>query len=63
VPDVVGKTVRSAVELFARAGILPELKGEGPRVVRQEPAPGTPWPDEKDAAGKKVQYILWLSEQ
>ena len=62
VPDVVGKTVRSAVELFARAGILPELKGEGPRVVRQEPAPGTPWPDEKDAAGKKASYILWLSE-
>lgn len=27
VPDVKGKMVRNAVELFARAGIVPELKG------------------------------------
>ncbi len=60
VPDVTGKTVRNAVELFARAGIMPELKGEGTRVVRQEPPPGTPWPDD-EAKGKKVSYILWLS--
>ncbi len=60
VPDVTGKTVRNAVELFARAGIMPELRGEGPRVVRQEPPPGTPWPEDAPD-GKKTSYILWLS--
>ena len=35
VPDVMGKSVRNAVELFARAGVVPELKGSGSRVVRQ----------------------------
>ncbi|MDO5536384.1 MAG: penicillin-binding protein [Desulfovibrionaceae bacterium] len=66
VPDVQGKTLRNAVELFARAGIMPELKGEGTRVVRQTPPPGTPWPDTKDGAdgeAKKVECILWLSER
>ena len=61
VPDVTGKTLRNAVELFARAGIVPELKGEGMRVVRQSPAPGSPWPD-KDGE-TKTPYILWLSER
>lgn len=59
VPDVMGKTVRNAVELFARAGVVPELKGSGSRVVRQTPAPGTAWPEE----GKGAEYILWLSER
>lgn len=59
VPDVMGKSVRNAVELFARAGIVPELKGTGSRVVKQVPAPGTPWPD----AEKNANYILWLSER
>lgn len=59
VPDVMGKTVRNAVELFARAGVVPELKGSGSRVVRQTPAPGTAWPEE----GKAAEYILWLSER
>lgn len=59
VPDVMGKSVRNAVELFARAGIVPELKGTGSRVVRQVPAPGTPWP----APEKNTNYILWLSER
>lgn len=59
VPDVKGKTVRNAVELFARAGIVPELKGTGTRVVRQSPPPGTAWPKE----GENVTYILWLSER
>ncbi len=57
VPNVVGKTVRTAVELFARGGIVPVLKGDGQRVVRQEPKPGSQWPE--DASG---QYVLWLSE-
>ncbi len=57
VPNVVGKTVRNAVELFARGGVVPVLKGEGQRVIRQSPAPGSSWPEEKKGA-----YILWLSE-
>lgn len=59
VPDVKGKSVRYAVELFARAGVVPEIKGSGTRVVRQSPQPGTPWPEE----GKAASYILWLSEK
>lgn len=59
VPNVMGKSVRNAVELFARAGIVPELKGSGSRVVKQSPPAGAPWP-EKD---KKTDYILWLSER
>lgn len=59
IPDVKGKSVRNAVEMFARAGIVPELKGSGSHVVRQSPPPGVPWPD----ATKKTDYILWLSER
>lgn len=59
VPDVMGKSVRNAVELFARAGVVPELKGSGSRVVKQTPAPGSVWPDEDN----KAEYILWLSER
>ncbi len=60
VPDVMGKSVRNAVEMFARAGIVPEVKGNGSRVVRQSPPAGSTWPDE--GAGK-TDYILWLSER
>lgn len=56
IPDVRGKTVRNAVELFARAGVVPELKGDGERVIQQTPPAGTPWPE------KKTEYILWLSQ-
>ena len=62
VPDVTGKTLRNAVELFARAGIVPELKGEGMRVVRQSPAAGSPWPEEGREGGEGPRYILWLSD-
>ncbi len=58
VPDVQGKSVRNAVELFARAGIVPELKGNGSRVVRQTPPAGSAWPENGNGSG----YILWLSE-
>lgn len=57
VPDVLGKSVRNAVELFARAGVVPELKGDGARVVRQSPPPGSPWSNDG------TSYILWLSER
>ena len=58
VPDVMGKTVRNAVELFARAGVVPELKGSGSRVVKQSPLPGTAWPED-DRGG----IYPWLSER
>lgn len=59
VPNVVGKSVRNAVELFARGGIVPILKGEGQHVIRQSPQPGVAWPKEE----KDDSYILWLSER
>lgn len=59
VPNVMGKSVRNAVELFARAGVVPELKGSGNRVVKQSPPPGTPWPK----TDRKEACILWLSER
>ncbi len=59
VPDVRGKSVRNAVELFARAGIVPELRGSGGRVVRQTPPAGSPWPE----PDKKINCTLWLSER
>lgn len=59
VPNVVGKSVRRAVEMFARQGLVPIIKGDGARVVRQTPGPGVRWSD-KDAAPKEC--ILWVSE-
>ena len=59
VPDVVGQSVRRAVEMFARQGLVPVIKGKGARVVRQTPEAGVRW-DSKDAAPESV---LWLSEQ
>lgn len=59
VPDVMGKSLRNAVELFARAGVVPELKGVGNRVVKQDPPAGSPWP----ATGQNANFILWLSER
>lgn len=58
VPNVTGKSLRNAVELFARAGIVPELKGSGSKVVRQSPSAGTPW----SHFDKDQICTLWLSE-
>ncbi|UZP67290.1 penicillin-binding transpeptidase domain-containing protein [Desulfovibrio mangrovi] len=58
VPDVRGKSLRWAVEAFARKGIIPTLQGEGLFVKKQSPQPGTPW--SKNGSQK---YILWLSER
>jgi len=57
VPDVVGKSVRMAVEAFANRGIVPVIKGEGQRVVRQSPEAGAHWPADLENA----EYVLWLS--
>ncbi|MCR4667025.1 MAG: PASTA domain-containing protein [Desulfovibrio sp.] len=58
IPDVKGKSLRNAVELFALGGIVPELKGTGNLVVRQFPAAGSQWPDAANGTG----CVLWLSE-
>ncbi|MBQ7606791.1 MAG: transpeptidase family protein, partial [Desulfovibrionaceae bacterium] len=58
VPDVKGKSLRNAVELFARGGVVPEVKGSGNHVVRQSPEPGSKWPEVGDG-----KCVLWLSEK
>lgn len=58
VPDVRGKSLRSAVEAFARRGVIPVVRGEGFVVSKQSPLPGAQWP--KEGA---QEYILWLSER
>ncbi|MBQ4132502.1 MAG: PASTA domain-containing protein [Desulfovibrionaceae bacterium] len=58
VPNVVGSSVRSAMEAFMRLGITPTIKGHGFTVVRQEPAPGR-----KLTGGSDIECTLWISEQ
>lgn len=57
VPVVIGLGIRSAVEVFAQRGIVPEIKGKGGFVVRQVPEAGSAWPD----AERKC--VLWLEER
>ncbi len=56
VPNVVGQSVRQAVELLAKSGVVPQIKGAGPVVVQQEPSPGSSWKEEGGTC------VLWLSE-
>ncbi len=58
IPDVRGKSLRHAVEAFARKGIIPTVRGNGCYVKKQSPTPGGPWATD---GGK--QYVLWLSER
>ena len=58
VPNVVGLPVRRAVELFALRGVVPLLKGEGLVVSSQQPAAGTPWPQNRQPA-----CVLWLGAE
>lgn len=60
IPDVIGKSIRNAVEILAGQGFVPEIKGNGFVVVKQEPEAGTSMP-KQDVDGKKC--ILWLSER
>ena len=55
VPEVVGMSVRNAMEAFARKGVIPKINGEGVLVVRQQPEPGTPLSQDK-----ATQYTIWL---
>ncbi|NJB67760.1 cell division protein FtsI (penicillin-binding protein 3) [Desulfobaculum xiamenense] len=55
VPDVVGLPLRRAIEIFATAGIMPDLRGDGYIIGKQSPAPGTPW-------NKTGKAVFWLSD-
>lgn len=54
VPDLVGLSLRRAVERLRGFGVMPALEGSGGVVASQAPAPGHPWPDEKR------RLTLWL---
>ncbi len=56
VPNVLGQSVRQAVEILAKAGVVPQIKGAGPVVIQQEPTPGSSWKEEGGTC------VLWLSE-
>ena len=60
-PLVVGMGMRKAVETFARHGMVPEVKGSGNVVIRQEPEAGTLLPA-PGAADASVRCTLWLGE-
>ncbi len=53
VPNVVGLSLRRAMEIFSQAGNIPQIKGEGSIVARQEPGAGTAW-------SENMQTVLWL---
>lgn len=57
-PDVTGMSLRRAMERFALAGAVPEVRGEGLTVFRQQPAPGEAL--KKDEL--PVPCVVWMSE-
>lgn len=59
VPNVVGKSVRGAVETFIQQGVMPVVRGDGATVVRQVPEAGSAWGEQKN----EREYILWVSER
>lgn len=65
VPNVIGLGMRSAVEAFARQGIVPTVKGSRGVVIRQSPEPGTAWPHTGSDAEQPVEplkFVLWLED-
>lgn len=59
VPNMVGLSVRRALEVLGKKGIVPSLKGGGMVITSQKPAPGEAWP-EGASAGNGEGFILWL---
>ncbi len=57
IPDVVGLSVRSAMEAFVGQGVVPHFKGAGTIVSRQQPTAGGNWSEEN-----RTNCILWLSD-
>lgn len=58
-PDVTGKSLRRAMELFAQAGAVPEVRGDGLTVLRQEPPPG----EACSRDGKPLPCVVWMSSE
>lgn len=54
VPDLVGMSLRRAVERLRAYGVMPAVEGRGGMVVRQTPEPGLDW------AGSERHLTLWL---
>lgn len=54
VPDLIGLSLRRAVERLRDFGVMPDLEGKGGVVARQTPTPGGPWPEEAR------RLTLWL---
>jgi len=54
VPNVVGMSLRRAMERLRTYGIMPAVEGNGGMVVRQTPEPGLNW------AGSERHLTLWL---
>jgi len=59
VPNLVGLSVRRALEVVGKHGVVPSLKGTGMEITNQKPLPGEPWPEGPDAASGNG-FILWL---
>ncbi len=59
VPSVLGLGARKAVETFALRGLVPNIRGQGDKVVRQSPEAGSPWP----ADPKAVECTIWLEDK
>ncbi len=54
VPNLIGLSLRRAVERLRSAGVMPSVEGAGGVVSRQLPEPGVPWPDQSR------DMTLWL---
>ncbi len=59
VPNVVGKSLRYAIELYAEQGLVPIMRGNGNVVVKQIPPAGYKWTEAEKESG---ECIIWLSE-
>jgi cell division protein FtsI (penicillin-binding protein 3) len=59
VPNLVGLSVRRALEVLGKRGVVPSLKGGGMEITNQKPAPGEPWP-EGGVAAHGEGFVLWL---
>ncbi len=57
-PDVTGMSLRRAMERFAQAGVVPEVRGEGLIVFRQHPDPG----EALKIKGAPLPCIVWMSQ-
>ncbi|MBU1249402.1 MAG: peptidoglycan synthetase, partial [Proteobacteria bacterium] len=54
VPNLRGLSLRRALELLGRKGVVPLLKGGGVTVSGQKPEPGQPWPEAGDKGESDV---------